>query len=125
MRKTLQTTVVLEIIKQAGHITNAAILDRIRVEFPDLSATTIHRITKRLVEERIIGMTRSPLDGSAMLDANPQPHFHFACEPCGKVEDISLPLETVHQIQNAVGTAIVEDTLLISGIKHNCPNYLG
>lgn len=123
MRKTMQTQTVLEILTKLGHATNARLLEVVQADFPDISATTVHRITKRLVQERLIGVTRSPLDGSAMLDINPLPHYHFACQPCGKVEDIQLTNELIDSLQKAVGAQIEHDALVISGIKSMCPHY--
>lgn len=123
MRMTLQTNAVLDELRQLGHASNATLLSRIRVQYPELSATTVHRITKRLTQGGVIGVTRSPLDGATLLDANPEPHYHFACQPCGKVQDIQLAPETVNSLENAIGVPIKHDALVITGIKLGCPHY--
>lgn len=121
MRTTPQTTAVIEALKHFGHATNATLLSAIQEEFPDISATTVHRITKRLVDEKRIGQLRSPLDGSMLFDANPSPHYHFGCQPCGQVHDIELSPAVVAEIQEAVGKKLLTDTLSIIGVRADCP----
>ena len=114
---------VLQELKERGHASNLELVEALRNIFGDLSATTVHRITKRLVAEKRIGMLRSPLDGATLLDANPAPHFHFACQPCGKVQDIQLSNHVVNELQRAVGQQILHDSLIVTGIKVSCPHY--
>jgi len=118
---TLQTHAVIAALQARQHATNVQLLADVTRQFPDISATTVHRITKRLVEDKVIGQLRSPLDGSAMLDANPKPHYHFACQPCGAVRDITLPLEVLQGIERAVGEDILKDSLVINGVTSACP----
>lgn len=125
MRMTPQTQAVKQELQKRGHASNLELLEALRNMFSDLSATTVHRITKRLVAEKQIGMLRSPLDGTTLLDANPAPHYHFACQPCGKVQDIQLSNSVVSELQTAVGQQILHDTLIVTGIKINCPHYKG
>jgi Fur family transcriptional regulator, peroxide stress response regulator len=123
MRMTPQTQAVIQELQKRGHASNLELLKALHNTFSDLSATTVHRITKRLVAEKQIGILRSPLDGTALLDANAAPHYHFACQPCGKVQDIQLSKSVVSELQEAVGHQIMQDTLVVTGIKTNCPHY--
>lgn len=123
MRITPQTTAVLEALTQLEHATNAALLTAVKSQFPELSATTIHRITKRLVQEKRIGQLRSPLDGTFLFDANPVAHYHFGCWPCGKVQDIKLSTGVIAELQTAIGKDILTDSFAIIGINATCPMH--
>lgn len=123
MRMTPQTQAVIGELHKRGHASNSELLEALRDLFSDLTATTVHRITKRLVAENQIGMLRSPLDGTTLLDSNPKPHYHFACQPCGKVQDIQLSQSIVAELQETIGQPILQDTLIITGIRVNCPHY--
>lgn len=123
MRMTPQTQAVMQELQKRGHASNLELLETLRGAFSDLSATTVHRITKRLVAESQISMLRSPLDGTVLLDANPKPHYHFACQPCGKVQDIQLSGKLIDELQQVVGQQILHDTLIVTGTKIACPHY--
>lgn len=121
MRITPQTKAVLKRLQEVGHATNLELLSALTPQFPDISATTIHRITKRLVGEGQISMLISPYDGSVILDANARPHYHFVCQACGKVKDIQLTSATIDDLQIAAGVALRTDNVIITGIKADCP----
>lgn len=123
MRITPQTKAVMKHLQEVGHATNLELLNALIPQFPDISATTIHRITKRLVGEGRISMLLSPHDGSAILDANATPHYHFVCQACGKVKDIQLDPAIISDLQLAAGVALRTDNIIITGIKADCPHY--
>jgi Fur family transcriptional regulator, peroxide stress response regulator len=120
MRNTPQTTIVLAALQKLEHATNAQLLETVRAELPEMSATTVHRITNRLLTERTIGATRVLRDGAIVLDSNPQPHHHFTCAACGGLRDIQIPEDLVQNIQEQVGQDLVADALIINGVCKKC-----
>lgn len=120
---TPQTKATLQELKTRRHASNLELLTALQPTFPDISATTIHRITKRLVDEKQISMFMSPHDGSMLLDANPVPHYHFICQACGKVRDIDLSVAIIDEIKKAAGISFRSESLIITGIKADCPYY--
>lgn len=121
MRNTPQTTAIYDALSRLHHATNIELLTAVQSQFPDISATTVHRITKRLVQEGRIGELRSPLDGTMLFDANPNPHYHFGCRPCGAVQDISLTPELISGLKEAIGKPIIAGSLDIVGVSATCP----
>jgi len=64
----------------------------VKRKFPHLSLGTVYRNLNILKEQ---GKIQELSFGSTFdrFDGNPQPHYHFICEKCGRVFDVDLPLE--------------------------------
>ena len=80
-------------LKTTGtHPTASWIYDRMKREFPDLSMGTVYRNLNILVEQ---GLVRRIDFGSTFdrYDANTDRHYHFICERCGSIMDLSLPID--------------------------------
>ncbi len=119
MASTIQTDAVKKILCTLGHASNQQLHKKVLDQMPNVSATTVHRITTRLIENKEIGY--APSDGKAvMLDANPEPHNHFVCKGCGVMNDITLPSSIIENIQKQLGKNIVENQLVIYGICVEC-----
>lgn len=75
------------------HPTASWIYDQLKREFPDLSMGTVYRNLNILVEQ---GLIRKIDFGSTFdrYDANSAPHYHFICERCGSITDLSMPIDT-------------------------------
>lgn len=119
MANTLQTDAVKKALASYGHATNQQIHESVKRTYPNLSATTIHRITSRLAESKEIGY--APSNGkTVMLDAKSESHDHFVCKGCGGMKDIKLPHSVFEHIQEQLGKNIVENELVIYGICVDC-----
>lgn len=120
VRTTKYTQAVADFMKQAGHATNAQILERLHQGYPDLSATTVHRITARMLERGELAAAPPALDNSARFDANLTPHDHFHCLDCDKLRDLQLPEEVANLIQDCVGDCRPTGRLNIQGSCTKC-----
>ncbi len=72
------------------HPTAAWVYESLKKELPDLSLGTVYRNLGILSD---LGLVRVLQSGSTFdrFDAVMTDHYHFICENCGKVEDVSLP----------------------------------
>ena len=120
-RLTPQTKEVIRIVKLLNHATNQQILEKSQKSLPDLTATTVHRITNRLL---LLGLLRKgpELNGSITLDTNLKEHDHFICETCCIVKDVYVPRELKKQIKKDSGLPIMPGSLTIYGQCEKCPN---
>lgn len=119
-RNTKYTDALRVFIARQGHATNAAILTELQKTFPDLSATTVHRITSRMVMRSELATAPVTRDNSARFDATITPHDHFHCTNCDCLRDIPLSLAIRQQIQDQLGDCELSGPLTISGICTNC-----
>lgn len=119
-RKTHYTTAVLEYVLAQGHATNAEVLASLRKTFPELSATTVHRITTRLAERGELGIAPNTPDGSLRYDANTKPHDHFTCSHCAGLRDITVDRSLRESLETKLGGCQISGQLLIQGSCSIC-----
>lgn len=121
MKNTPQTKQVLESLKALGHATNSELLEAVRTQLPDITITSVHRITSRLVQEDMAGL--APVrDGVTVIDCRPEPHHHFVCRDCYKVKDIELPSNMIATIQAQLPREIINGGLAVYGSCKDCPS---
>lgn len=88
-RQTKYTTAVLGALEVLKHATNNQILDFTRQIYPEVSATTIHRVTTRLKERGIIACAPKTTSAEERYDIDPTPHHHFMCIHCDRLCDVA------------------------------------
>jgi Fe2+ or Zn2+ uptake regulation protein len=116
---TYQTKLVLEAAKQMGHSTNSDILIYVRQNIPEVSATTVHRITTRLIKHGLLSYGPE-MNGSRIVDANAMPHDHFVCKECSGIKDIIIAGNARQQIQTQVPNLALSSSLTITGDCDMC-----
>jgi len=88
---------------------------------PNISLGTVYRNLKTLTEmgeilELSYGSTYSRFDG------NPELHYHFVCEHCGRVYDLDLPVnERINtQIEKQYSVSVSQHRLEFYGACRDC-----
>lgn len=119
-RKTKYTQAAAAYIRQVGHATNAQILTELQAAYPDLSATTVHRITVRMVERGELAHAPIAKDNVSRFDHNVAPHDHFHCSSCDRLRDVALPKELFAEIQLKLGDCKLDGNLTVQGSCTNC-----
>lgn len=103
-----------------GHATNAELCDDLRISYPHLSDTTVHRITQRLYDDGEIGFAALDRAGVMVYDARSDEHDHFYCEHCDSIRDVELPKTCRDSIHTAVGPCQLSNSLKIVGVCQGC-----
>jgi Fe2+ or Zn2+ uptake regulation protein len=88
LRLTPQRFAVLEYLtRAAGHPTADQIAADINRRFPRASRATVYNALKAL---RDAGLVREVATEEALTryESNVEPHHHFVCRACGKIEDV-------------------------------------
>ena len=119
-RTTKYTSAVLAFMQEAHHATNAQILEYLQQAFPDLTATTVHRITSRMVERHELALAPATKDNAARFDSNLSVHDHFQCECCDGLRDIELPQALFNTIQAKLGECKLNGRLVVQGSCARC-----
>lgn len=119
-RSTKYSEAIIKYLRESGHATNAGILGALRAQFPELSATTVHRATARLSEQGRIAHAPNDAAGNLRYDANTAPHHHFYCGCCGELRDIQLAKDTLGKIESQLGGCKLNGQLLITGQCNKC-----
>jgi len=87
LRLTPQRFAVLEYLTRAGgHPTADQIVAEINRRYPRASRATVYNTLGALREA---GLVREVRDGAVMrYESNVEPHHHFVCRACGRLEDV-------------------------------------
>ena len=75
-----------------GHPTPEAIYDRVKREIPSISLATVYNCLDALVKSRLVRQVTVER-GAARFCPNMREHYHFYCDGCDSVFDISPPAE--------------------------------
>jgi Fur family peroxide stress response transcriptional regulator len=121
-KKSRQRSRIYELLQRTGsHPTASWIYDQLKPEFPDLSMGTVYRNLNILVEQ---GLVRKIDFGSTFdrYDANTAPHYHFICERCGSITDLSLPMEnTMHdKVERSTNLKVKRHRIEFFGLCDRC-----
>ena len=74
---------------RGGHWTAAEVLESLTGEFPLASRATVYSTLSLLRDLGVLADVPAPgPGGDARYDANPEPHQHFVCRACGRLEDV-------------------------------------
>lgn len=123
-RETRYTNAVRQVMDEFGHVTNAELVAVLRKDFPDISATTVHRVTARLYAVGELGVGPKTVEGAVRYDANTSDHDHFVCEICGGVKDITVSRQCRVLISRQLDGCQANGALTISGRCQQCCEYI-
>jgi Fe2+ or Zn2+ uptake regulation protein len=119
-RQTKYCQAIEKALFSMGHATNIELLETLRVLYPELSATTVHRATARLAVRCTIAVAPSANDGSMRYDANTTPHDHFLCSSCGILRDTDVKDKVIPILESSIGDCSISGQLTISGTCKHC-----
>ena len=86
LKITPQRLAILKELDKKGHASIEEIYDTIKEMFPSISLATIYKNINALKNEGII--SEVCLHQKPKYEIEKNPHAHFICKVCGKVEDI-------------------------------------
>ncbi len=123
MIKTRSTKYVLAVqnfVGKQSHVTNHDILIGLKADYPNLTATTVHRVTDRLIKTNKLYLAPANYNNAMRFDSNLVAHDHFKCQNCDKLKDVKLPPSIVHQLEKLIIGCKINGSLTISGLCNNC-----
>lgn len=122
-RQTKYSEAVLEVLQALQHATNLELLREVQKIYPEVSPTTIHRVSARLKERNKIGCAPKTANGSERYDVNPRPHHHFVCSNCSRVCDMPDTAEAkdiINRLEKLSDDCAVAGSLAMIGICRSC-----
>ncbi len=108
-------------LKKKGHSTHAEILENLQKKHTNISATTIHRITTRLVERGKLRLAPVARGNVLRFDANTNAHDHFLCSNCDMLRDTNVADHIRPILEQSIGDGCsISGNLVITGICKKC-----
>jgi Fur family transcriptional regulator, peroxide stress response regulator len=121
-RTSEQREKIFSIIKgSTSHPSAQWIYDAVRKEMPSVSMGNVYRNIRILIEEgRIQGMDTG--DGIEHYEAVTSPHYHFICEKCDLITDISMPImdKLDKKVISKTGFKVKRHRIEFYGLCNNC-----
>lgn len=120
-RMTSQRRLIMDFLQRTkSHPSAKEIYGEIREILPNISFGTVYRNLNLLESEGAIQELKFTDNGR--FDDNPEPHYHFQCRMCGKVDDMDLPpFEDVLKNAQAVTDSVIEShQIQFGGICYQC-----
>lgn len=120
-RMTKQKKLIYETLcSTTSHPTAESIYEEVRKSINDISLGTIYRNLQVLKDEGKI-MELNYGKGQSRFDGNPELHYHFVCEKCGRVLDFEGNKEQItNLVQDAAPGQVREYRLELYGICDEC-----
>lgn len=121
MKITSQRMEVIKFISEVkkGHFEVKDLFAILSRKFPSLSIVTLYNILHALSE---LGLVYSFSDGQKTIyDFSPEPHAHFICSVCGRIEDVELKELVIGPIKGKREKVEV----VVKGICEECLKKVG
>ncbi len=122
MNYSRQREIILQALKDnAVHPDAEYIHSVLEKEYGSVSVATLYRNLNQLVENRIIKRIDG-LEVPSHYDHNTHKHFHFMCEKCNKIYDVSSNVapDVVHKAEEETGAKITGYDIVFRGICNDC-----
>lgn len=119
-RTTKYSIAVLSFLQNHNHSTNLDIVKGLRENYPEVSKTTVHRVTARLLAQGKIQSAPTTHNQAARFDSNLLPHDHFNCNNCDRLRDIVVPRQLLDSIQTQLGNCQIDGNIVINGTCSRC-----
>lgn len=119
-RSKQREAILKELCSRCDHPTADELYTQLRKELPSISLGTVYRNLSLLNNE---GLIRKLACGTAdHFDGNPNPHYHFCCNHCGRVYDLDMPVHSDLEAEAAKHTdfTIESHSLIFYGKCRNC-----
>lgn len=122
MNYSRQRETILNTLKEnVVHPTAEYLYEVLKKENSSISLATLYRNLNQLAENGIIKKIDG-LESSSHYDHNTHEHYHFICDKCKKVFDISADVapDLVKKAQEETGFTIMGSDIVFHGICKDC-----
>ena len=110
LRLTGPRRLILEVVQRTDlHPTAEWVYRKVRRRLPRVSLGTVYRNLRLLVDEGIVEeLPGAPgrHAGKARFDGNASVHHHFTCSDCGRIHDLTAPVDPSLDRRMAVRTGL-------------------
>ena len=121
-RKSKQKEAILRVVKGTDtHPTADWIYGQVRREIPNISLGTVYRNLKLMTNDGHI-LELNPDGTLSRYDGNTKNHYHFACEKCGRIFDLDVPVNKAlnNRIAKKTGCVVNNHRIEFCGLCQDC-----
>jgi Fur family peroxide stress response transcriptional regulator len=121
-RRSKQREAIVRVLRGTkSHPTADWVYEQVRNEIPNISLGTVYRNLK-MMKERGEVLELGSAGGLGRFDGNPQNHYHFRCDRCGRVYDIDEPIDRTidERVAARTGFEVFHHRLEFRGLCIEC-----
>jgi len=113
-----------EVAESRDHPDAEAVFRGVQARLPTVSLDTVYRTLKMLTELGFIA-TLGPRQESLRFDANKEPHHHYVCVKCGKIQDVTSNLLDVESVERFVSSfgSVQTAQIEVRGLCNTCASH--
>lgn len=122
MNYSRQREIILDTLKEnVVHPTAEYLYDIIKEKDPKISLATLYRNLNKLSDKGIIKKIDG-LEPSSHFDHNTHEHYHFMCDKCKRIFDVSVDVapDVVKKTEEETGFLIKGYDIVLHGICKEC-----
>jgi Fur family transcriptional regulator, ferric uptake regulator len=121
LRSTLQRRLVLDAVAALGHGTPEQVCERVQVEAPSLSPSTVYRTLELLEKLGVVSHTHLG-HGAPTYHVSGHEHIHLVCRRCGAVQeaDVVQAGALAQEVADRYGFATDVAHLSLDGVCARC-----
>lgn len=120
IRPSVQRVVIMDyLMKHHTHPTADTIFTDLQPQLPTLSRTTVYN-TLQLLESCHAVQALTIDSHTVHYDGVQEPHGHFMCRHCGRIEDITLDGSPLHHVALPAGYTAEHVQLNCTGVCASC-----
>ena len=126
MRLTSQRCLIMEVLDANDeHLDAEALYDQAKLLDPNISLATVYRTLGVLKEMGLVEEHRLGEEHGHYESVRHEPHYHFSCLGCGKVNEFSTPLvaQIEHDLVEQEKICVVNAHLHLSGYCAQCQRH--
>ncbi|HEY0396247.1 MAG TPA: Fur family transcriptional regulator [Candidatus Elarobacter sp.] len=114
-----------DVVREHGrgrHLTTADVHALAKQRKPTIGFTTVYRALNRLSELGLVSEVRVPNADTTYYETPGEPHAHFHCDHCGRIDDLDYRLSNavVQRIARAHGIEVSEALVTLGGRCARC-----
>ena len=122
MNYSKQREIIFEALKEnVVHPTAETLYEIIKKNYPDVSKATLYRNLSLLTDLGVIKKIDG-LESSAHFDHNTHLHYHFICDCCGKIFDVTsnVAQNVVDKTEMETGFNVTNHEFVFHGLCNDC-----
>ena len=84
---------------------------------PQIGFTTVYRALVRLRDEGLVWEVSLPGADAAYFERPAEPHAHFRCTACGKIDDVPVPFgdDAIARVAARLGAQVTSSSVALAG----------
>ena len=120
LKVTPQRVAIVEELYLNGHMNIDELYQKLLAKFPSISLATIYKNVNAMIEKVFLSEVKLP-NTKSVFELVKNEHAHLVCSSCGKIEDVTLNVQSVLDEVATISKFEIDSTnLVLSGLCPNC-----